>query len=216
MLKLFLILFIFISLTSCNNDEKNIKKWLNYNTWALFQNEIISDYKTGNLSVVNDRLIENKINLNIDLYNKTTKITFNDPKDIENFENKLQEVNEDIENNTWSLSLDQIFDKAKYLDYLGQTWKALEIYEQNFDENINAMSLAYNHNMAKLYETLWAYDDAMIRYEFLIRYFNRPDYLRDVANLWKIIWNEKKYEEVMNTYNTKYRKIDTNTGSQIN
>lgn len=149
----------------------------------------------------NDKNIENSITLQTELYDNIKPITFSDQNDLNNFEKRLVELDKEIESNTWSITSNQVVEKARLLDYTWKTWEALKLYEENFDKDNNDKSLAYNNNMAKLYEKLWAYEQAIGRYSFLIEYFNRADYLRNIANIWKKLWDEEKYKKFMDEYN---------------
>ncbi len=153
------------------------------------------------ISMENDKNIENSITLQTELYDNIKPITFSDQNDLNNFEKRLVELDKEIESNTWSITSNQVVEKARLLDYTWKTWEALKLYEENFDKDNNDKSLAYNNNMAKLYEKLWAYEQAIGRYSFLIEYFNRADYLRNIANIWKKLWDEEKYKKFMDEYN---------------
>ena len=109
------------------------------------------------------------------------------------------------------MTYDQVIDKARLLDYLWKTWKALELYEQNFSINKNDKSIAYNHNMARLYDKLWAYKQALIRYWFIVEYFNRGDYLKDMAKIFEKMWDEEKAKKAMDWYNKIMWKDNTTT-----
>ncbi len=164
-------------------------------------------YEEGKeISVVNEREIENKIIVKNWLYSKITPVTFRDPKDIAKFKEDLEKVNKQIQSNTGGVTYAQIVEKARLLDYLWKTWEALELYVDNFENNTNNKSLAYSHNMARLYEKLEAYDEALKRYWFLINYFKRKDYYKDVANIWKKRWDNEKYEQAINVYNKTINK----------
>lgn len=160
----------------------------------------------------NDRSIENKIIIDNELYKQTTQVTFRDPKDIASFEKKIDELNKQIKSNTGALSYDQIIEKTRYLDYLGKTWEALELYIDNFDNQKHAMSVPYNHNIAKLYEKLGAYDQAITRYEFLVNYFWSKDYYKEIAKVYKKQGNTEKYDEYMKLYKPE---SDDNSPKQI-
>ena len=69
--------------------------------------------------------------------------------------------------------------------------------------------------MGRLYERLEAYDEALKRYWFLIRYFNRGDYYKDVANIWKKRGDEEKYGTSMKAYNKVMKKNTSNNGIEI-
>lgn len=180
------------------------------------------------ISIENLQKVKNTITTTPSIYSQTTKVTFHNEKDIEKFKSDLDLINKEIKSNTWSLTFNQIMDKAKLLDYLWNTGEALELYEENFSINGHSESIPYNHNLAKLYEKLWEDKKALDRYEFLIKYFGRNDYLKDIAKIFKKQWNEVKYEQSMTLYN-KYKKstdtewlemkdinIDTNWSLQLN
>ena len=194
------IFFLTLLLSSCWNKNEEKKEL-----------PITNDKEKKELSISNDKEIINKIVIKKELYSKTTEVTFHDPLDIEKFEKDLKALNKEIESNTGVLSFEQVIDKARLLDYLWKTWEALELYVDNFENNMNDKSFVYNHNMARLYEKLESYDDALQRYWFLIRYFNKWEYYKDIANIWKKRWDEEKYKKAMTVYNKLMKK--TNSGS---
>jgi len=164
------------------------------------------------ITVKSGEKIENKITIKNNIYSKTTKITFHDPKDIEKFNKELADINKEISSNTGAITYNQIISKARLLGYLWKTGEALKLYVDNFEKNMNNKSLAYNHNMAKLYEKLWEPNLALKKYIYIISHFKKFNYFKDIANIWKQKWNEKKYNKAMNAYSKYMKKNKTQEG----
>jgi len=186
MKKFILIISILLTLTACNNtNTTNIEKSNTTNTWIVEEN----------VDTSND----------VNLFSKTTKITFPE-ENVVQFKKDLEKLDNEIKNNTWSITYRQILDKARLLDYLWKTWEGLKLYVDNYNIDNNDKSLAYNHNLAKFYEKLSAYDSALKIYWKLIKDFWKNEYMRDVANLWKNRWDNEKYEKAMELYRKKFSK----------
>lgn len=168
--------------------------------------EIITHTDGEVISVTNERNIKNSITVNNKLYSKTWAITFHNPEDIEKFENDLKEINKKIKDNSWVLTYRQVVEKARLLDYLGKTWEALKLYVNNFNSTANSLSVAYNHNMAKLYEKAGAYKEALLRYWFLIEYYKRKDYYKDMSRIFEKMWETEKAKKAMDWYKKTIKK----------
>lgn len=176
-----------------------------------FQKDDLDNNKENLINKVENQQIKIVKNTNRDYFTKTTKITFPE-ENIKQFEKDLEKLNKEIISNTWNITYEQIIDKAKLLDYLWRTWEALKLYVDNYENDWNDFSVVYNHNLAKLYDSLDAYDEALQIYWFLITTFNRKDYLKDIAEIWKKRWNEEKYTKAITEYNKLFNnwvQVDT-------
>ena len=201
MKKILLILFMLLLFTSCFNKKEQIKEL----EQVKEEKEIIVEWLE-----INKTILENiwPVILHRNLYNITTKIEFKDEKDVEKFRNDLQILNEVVDTQTWSITLVQILNKVKFLWYLWESWKALEIYENNY--NTFSWSIAYNHNMWRLYDKLWEYQSSLNMYWYIIEKFKQNRYLIDISKVFKKMWKDIKAEKAIQLYNKSTLKEKNN------
>ena len=135
------------------------------------------------------------------LWNETNEITFHDPDDIATFEARTIVLDKEIAENTGAMTFEQVVEKGRLLEYLGNVGQSIKLYEENF--NNLSWYVAFHHNMGRLYEEVKEYDLAIPRYQFLIDTYKRFNYYRDIAEVYKKDGKEKKYVEYMELYEEK-------------
>jgi tetratricopeptide (TPR) repeat protein len=163
------------------------------------------------LSCIFKRGNDPQVILHPDLWDKTSPITFYDTGDLAMIQKQSADLDVEIQSNTGQMTVNQVMDKARLLDYLGKPGEAIKLYEEHFTDGINSKNSSYYHNIGRLYEKVGEYDLAIFRYQYIIHTYKRYSYYKDIAEAYQKAGNQKKYEEYMGLYTSKANDpIDTN------
>ena len=118
------------------------------------------------------------------LYDLTGSTDMFDPEDLAGYQKKLKELQEKTKSEGFS-DVSELMLQARYFEYTGFVGQAIELLESQYETHAAYGALVYHHNLAELYRSVGHDDGALERYEVLVRVFDRPEYLRKVADIWE-------------------------------
>ncbi len=103
---------------------------------------------------------------------------------------------------------DFYIEKARYLGYLGHLSQAVDVLKDSLD--VFKMSSVAEHNLAKFYEQMGKYDDAVDNYERLAdeTIYNMPQYYFDIARVMRIQKNVAKADAAYHKFLAKFNTPD--------